>query len=482
MEYQKFNEPVDSDTANTNPGGMEKHLETWDEIRELDIQIEWLIDRLIPKESVTVLYGRGGVGKTWISMDLARCIGGGTQFAGHKTVKTPVVYIDFENPLAVLSSRMKKLGGGGGVLFWRGNREGFKAPKLDSDDWAAYKALPKGSLLIFDTLRAAHSGDENSSCTIGVVMGRLKELRDIGFTIILLHHTPKNSDTTLKGSTSIADLGDHTLCLTKGGDEEFTKTCDAIYRFGVIGKTRYEPYLVRLTFAPEKGFELAPGPRVDTSTREDEALGKMFMILIESGPMNKTEFLKCCGDAGIGSRQELINLFEAGTGQYWTVETGAHNAHHVKPVQFSSLPDPYSPQKLENCEEATGNDCCPGTADANKTGTEASAPPQDAPEEAIGLSEGDCTALKIIEEQETQESLRKPDIGSKIPPFEPGSGETTNTNINNEREVHKITDEQDFKDLKGDATASDTAAQAALYEDKLAALKLRVSEVKKAWG
>jgi hypothetical protein len=40
-----------------------------------------------------------------------------------------VIYIDFENPLAVLNSRTQKLGEGEGVFFWLANDENKKAPK-----------------------------------------------------------------------------------------------------------------------------------------------------------------------------------------------------------------------------------------------------------------------------------------------------------------------------------------------------------------
>lgn len=87
---------------------------------------------------------------------------------------------------------------------------------------------------------------------MGEIMQKLKELRDSGFTIIMLHHTAKNSDNVAKGSTAIVDLSDHILGLTRVKkkidgqeiiiDDDSDNEDDAIYRFGVRGKTRYEPY------------------------------------------------------------------------------------------------------------------------------------------------------------------------------------------------------------------------------------------------
>ena len=80
-------------------------LEPWEAIRSMEIKVEWVVDRLIPKESITLLFGKGGIGKTWLAMDIARCIANGTPYLGLRTFKAPVFFIDFENPLTVLNTR-----------------------------------------------------------------------------------------------------------------------------------------------------------------------------------------------------------------------------------------------------------------------------------------------------------------------------------------------------------------------------------------
>lgn len=241
-------------------------LESWTEIQNMNIEVEWLVERHIPKGSITLVFGKGGIGKTWLLLGMARCIGKGIPFLGYKTEKVPVIFIDFENPLPVLNTRTQTLGDSENVYFWRAHNDKLKAPKLDSKKWELYKHLPKGAVLIFDTLRASQSKDENASNEMGLIMGRLKELRDLGFTIVLLHHTAKNSDNVAKGSTAIVDLADHILGLTrvkkrKDGQEivvdDDDNDEDTIYRFGHCEKTRYEPYHVYLTLNPDKGFELA---------------------------------------------------------------------------------------------------------------------------------------------------------------------------------------------------------------------------------
>jgi len=327
-------------------------LECWNHIRELEITLDWIIDRIIPKESLTVIFGKGGIGKTWLAMDIARSIGAGIPFLGLATIKTPVIFIDFENPLAMLNVRTQKLGHGEGVYFWRVNNNKLKAPKLDSKDWELYKNLPNGAVLIFDTLRAAQGGDENASDEMGLILGRLKELRDMGFTVILLHHTAKNSDRIPKGSTAIVDLADHILGLTlvrkkKDGqeiivDDDGEIEEDVLYRFGVREKTRFEPYHIYLTLNPDRGFELAPDP-------QEETLQAMHRILTEKGTVTKTAFLDACKGLGIGLHK-LRNLFGIGQGRYWKVDPHRElkNAQFISPIQLSSSSPLYSTEKLKN--------------------------------------------------------------------------------------------------------------------------------------
>lgn len=327
------------------------HLERWDYIQGLDIQVDWLVDRLIPKGAITLIFGKGGIGKTWLALDMARAIGTGTPFLGLQTIRGQVIYIDFENPLAVLNARTQKLGDGQGVLFWRANNEKQKAPKLDSKEWDLYKRLPKMAVLIIDTLRASHGRDENASNEIGLIMGRLKELRDMGFTIILLHHTTKNSDKVAKGSTAIVDLSDHILGLTlvrkkKDGqeiivdDEDFDE--ETVYRFGFREKTRFEPYQVYLTLNPDRGFELAPDPQEDT-------LKDMNKILTAKGKLAKVAFCEACRSLGL-SKAKINKLLDIGAGRFWAIthDKWNKNSKTFTPCQFPSFPTLYSTEKLEN--------------------------------------------------------------------------------------------------------------------------------------
>lgn len=166
-------------------------LITGAELQKLEINVEWLVPDVLPARSLTTLTGRGGIGKTTLLLVITDAVSKGELFLGRQTIKTPVYYIDFENPLPVVIDRARTLNITD-VCFWL---QGFESPppRIDSDGYEAYKRLPPG-LLIFDSLRASQMGDENSSRDMALAMQRYKELRDYGHTIILIHHTQKANE------------------------------------------------------------------------------------------------------------------------------------------------------------------------------------------------------------------------------------------------------------------------------------------------
>ncbi len=231
-------------------------LQSGSYLKSLDTRVEWCLDRLIPRQSITLIAGKGGVGKSWLCLQLAQALVRGLPYLGLKAKKTPVTYIDLESPLPVLVERIRCLGIAD-VQFWH-TTSPMPPPRLDSNNYELYKQMPLG-VLIFDSLRAAHLKDENASNEMCGIMTRLKELRDCGFTIIVLHHTPKAGNRIIKGSTAIVDLADHVLTLASVTDKATSKR---YCRLGTQDKTRYRPYQVFVELHGEDGFELVQNKAV----------------------------------------------------------------------------------------------------------------------------------------------------------------------------------------------------------------------------
>jgi hypothetical protein len=307
-------------------------LPTLGEIYDLEIKVEWVVKNLIPKQANILVHGPGGIGKTWLALQIGSCISEGLPFLGLETDRVPCFYIDFENPWPVLHARALVLGKSD-LRVWHSSHE-IPPPKLDADNWINYKLLPPG-VLIFDTLRAAQSGDENSSRDMSIIMGRLKELRDMGFTIILLHHTPKSNERIYKGSTAIIDLCDHALSLERVKEVGSEKTIEDIeswdypLRLGVRQKTRFEPFNIYMQFNPEKGFEKAIDP-------DDEKSEMIRQILIEKkkdeGKLpNQTELGQIVKERLSMNSGYFRRIMRRGIGIFWDLnsQTSTHGGKRV---------------------------------------------------------------------------------------------------------------------------------------------------------
>lgn len=203
-------------------------------------------------------------------------------------------------------------------------------------------------------------------------MRRMRELRDAGATVVLLHHTPKGNDRQFKGSGAIFDLCDQTLVLyqtAKPGSEQEASDDDddpdKTYRFGTGKKTRYRPHRVFLSFDSEREiFALAQNP-------DDAALESLREIITSMslvGCAKQTEIVRRASEAGgetFGGEKKIISLLKKGIGHYWTTEKGLHNSTIYRPIQCGSMAPPIESEKLPNGNLLTRHDdFCVGTSDS----------------------------------------------------------------------------------------------------------------------
>ena len=353
VDGQGFTDPPILNSLDNSKGvfDVSSVLKKGSDLLLLDIKVEWIIENILPKQSITLLHGRGGIGKTWLSLVMADAISKGIPFMGLSTERSPVIFVDFENSYPVLVERVQKIQAGD-VLFWHNTYE-VRPPKLDKVDWTQYKQLPAG-LIIFDTLRASQTQDENDSRHMAFIMSRLKELRDQGFTILLLHHTPKSNDRTYKGSTAILDLADHVLSLhkvRKGSEQEADDDEDSnYYRFGTKDKTRYEPYHMFLEFQKERGFVVASDP-------DTEKMEEIHDLLKSREPMKQGDaFALVKDELGITSKGTFVRLLRKGTGTFWTAEKQPHG----RGILYCPIVQP-----LYETKRTIGSDHQPQTVDSN---------------------------------------------------------------------------------------------------------------------
>jgi hypothetical protein len=203
-------------------------------------EIPFLVENIIPEQSVGLLAGLPQAHKTWVGLHLAYCVGTGNPFIGRFKVNkpSPVLYLSFEGNLPTLKRRVRKIiyedapkvsvYSVNGSLLYSGMSSGLNKSQENTQAGVANATLSSITqtankegvkLIIIDTLRASFVGNENDSNDIANYLSRINKLQaDTGASILLLHHIGKNSGENIdhhdpyklaRGSSAIAGSVDY---------------------------------------------------------------------------------------------------------------------------------------------------------------------------------------------------------------------------------------------------------------------------------
>ena len=232
-------------------------LSTGADIRDMNQEIKYAVDGLVPENAITLFSAKGGSGKSTVITQLVAAVEHAQTVFGLKTRKIPVLILDYENPLAVLKKRVSAIQGAESIRFWTSTNE---PPQLTAPEWTVLLDLVHdnpGLLLVIDTLgSSAADADITSNKDLSKIMARVKQLRDAGATIVLLHHTPKNDDRKYVGASVIYNQVDHVLgmypVISPGNDKAADDDASGIYRLGTVDKTRFGHYHTFIEFDEDK--------------------------------------------------------------------------------------------------------------------------------------------------------------------------------------------------------------------------------------
>ena len=201
-----------------------------------DVQMEqrpppqYLIDGVLVQDSLAVLYGPSGTGKTFVALDWQLSVATGSWWQGRKVEKGPVLYVAAEGSggLGARISAWKqanKFYGDAGLLI-------LPEPVnlLDRMASALFAQAAKQLgvvLIVVDTVaRSMPGGDENSAKDIGLLVECADQVRRAsGATILLVHHTGKDLSAGMRGHSALRGaLATSVEC--KGGEGRLVLACD----------------------------------------------------------------------------------------------------------------------------------------------------------------------------------------------------------------------------------------------------------------
>jgi hypothetical protein len=277
--------------------------------------IEYIREPELPKGAVVALTGDSGSGKSTLATAWAR------------DAKVPTLFLDRENPIAVISDRLDRLGFEDGPLvkFW-GGWLSEEAPVPDSAqvmDWV--RSCDSKPILVVDSLVAFHGGDENDAGETRNFMHRCRRAANLGATVVVIHHNGKaETAKDYRGSSDFkaaVDLGFH---VTNFGD-------------GCLDKLILRPFKTRIQVNGELAYDYAGGRFIRSGRMEaQQTVNEQLIALLRLNPgVTSRKFEELAMERGIG-RQRAREFLGAGVlAGSVRRETGARNTkkHYLKQVE-----------------------------------------------------------------------------------------------------------------------------------------------------
>lgn len=171
--------------------------------------VTWLVKRVVPADSIGMLFGASGTFKSFVALDLALHVAHGLPWLGRKTQRGAVIYIAAE----------------GGAGLWGRIKAWHRARRLDvrqaqlyvvpvgldltADAWRVVEAAQavgaRPAMVVVDTLSQTYSGEENSANEMAAYF------RELGLRfralwaccVLILHHSGHNATERPRGSSAI---------------------------------------------------------------------------------------------------------------------------------------------------------------------------------------------------------------------------------------------------------------------------------------
>lgn len=198
-------------------------------------EIDWIVDQIIPPKSTSFFAGPSGVGKTWITLELAIAIASGLPWLGKFPVKQgSVLIIDEENSDLLLRVRLKALLAQRGIdldelpIYFAIGQLANLSPirtrsgdTMESDDYKKiYNTIGTytPTLTIFDSLTRVHREDENSNSDMAVLLSYVKKMtNELESSVLFTHHFVKNgkpgNGMNVRGAGDIYAFADSVLLI-----------------------------------------------------------------------------------------------------------------------------------------------------------------------------------------------------------------------------------------------------------------------------
>ena len=305
--------------------GLRWQLRTLRDAYQPRSPLDYVVDGLVPRPSLSIIYGPPGSLKSMLLGDLCACIAGGLPWLEPlpgkgaavpplQTTEAPILWIDLDNGPRRSDERFEALGRGHGLPedapFYYIS---MPSPWPDASQTGFVEKLAElakgvgAGVLVIDNLGLITGDTEENSGGMAQVMGNLRRLcEDTNLAVILIHHQRKSGSNdkgirkgeTLRGHSSIEAALDLALLVERKGGEDKV----AVVPTKVRGYNTREIYGATFTYEHRVGtHDLYSarflGSEAQTAKEQKHAsIKEAVKEILRMGPKNQKDLVNAVRD------------------------------------------------------------------------------------------------------------------------------------------------------------------------------------------
>lgn len=153
----------------------------------------WVVEKMFAAGTINMISAPPNHFKSWVILEIALAAAKGAPLFGtFSTTKQSVIIVNEEDNARMIQQRIAMLGEQPADLpIYFHIEEGIKLTDAHVENLLLEAKEKRVTMIIFDSLRSVHDGEENSSQEMQAVMDQLKRFTQAGITVLFTHHNRK---------------------------------------------------------------------------------------------------------------------------------------------------------------------------------------------------------------------------------------------------------------------------------------------------
>lgn len=214
--------------------------------------VPFYIKDWLPKPGKAIIYAPAKAGKSYLTLQMARCIGSGAPFLEIPTTQGRVLVLQFELGASILQMRLRQTGQSYNNVFV-GTTFSMKLDTTAGQE-QLIKALEgvRPDVVILDPLAKLLTGDENESHDVRPILDFIDQAMEaFGCSFIIIHHAGKDLGRGGRGTSVLMDYPDSYIEMkktSKPGENLKIKVTPKLLRHAELPPEPIEAELVGFEF------------------------------------------------------------------------------------------------------------------------------------------------------------------------------------------------------------------------------------------